>query len=83
MIQEIVTHALKLLYNRDNGQYIYYYIDSSGKEWGVFIKEYKNKYYVLRTAYRADCLPYKCKNKEFNTVLEKWLCEGFVVISLW
>ena len=65
-------------------EYIYY-IDDFGKEWGVFIRKWgKTKYYELRTAYRADCgPPFRCKEKEFNTILEKWLCEGFEVISLW
>jgi hypothetical protein len=59
-------------------------MDSSGKEWGVFIKEYKNKYYELRTAYRVDCgPPFRCKDREFNSILDKWICEGSKVISLW
>lgn len=82
MIQEIVVHALKLLYNENTGQYIYYYVHS-GKEWGVFVEEYENRYYQLITAYRADCSPFKCEGKEFNTVLEKWICEGFKLISFW
>jgi hypothetical protein len=85
MIQEIVTNALKLLYNKNSGQYIYYFIDESGKEWGVFIRKWgETKYYELWTAYRADCgPPFKCKDKEFGSILDKWLCEEFKVISPW
>jgi len=85
MIQEIVMNASKLLYNEGTGQYIYYYVDDTGKEWAVFIREYaKNKFYELRTAYRVDCKPpYKCGGKDFNTVIKKWICEGFQLISLW
>jgi hypothetical protein len=86
MIQDIVVYALKLLYNEDSGQYIYYYIDDSGKEWGVFIRKYKDKYYELRTAYRVDCgPPFKCgvDGKNYNTIIDKWICEGFRLISLW
>ncbi|MBU7048458.1 MAG: hypothetical protein HXS54_18655 [Theionarchaea archaeon] len=85
MIQEIVTNALKLLYNKYSGRYIYYFIDDSGKEWGVFIRKWgETKYYELRTAYRADCgPPFTCKDREFGSILGKWLCEGFEVISPW
>ena len=87
IIQDIVVHALKLLYNKYSGQYIYYYIDDSGKEWGVFIRKWgKTKYYELRTAYRADCgPPFECEvdGNSYNTIIDKWICEGFKVISLW
>jgi hypothetical protein len=87
MIQEIVTNALKLLYNKNSGQYVYYFIDDSGKEWAVFIRKWgETKYYELRTAYRADCgPPFKCDadGKTYNTIFEKWLCEEFKVISPW
>jgi hypothetical protein len=85
MIQEIVTNAFKLLYNKYSGQYIYYFIDESGKEWGVFIRKWgETKYYELRTAYRADCgPPFTCKDREFGSILDKWLCEGFEIISPW
>jgi hypothetical protein len=87
MIQEIVTNALKLLYNKYSGQYIYYFIDDSGKEWGVFIRKWgETKYYELWTAYRADCgPPFKCDvdGNSYNTILDKWFCEGFKVIGHW
>ncbi|MBU7046477.1 MAG: hypothetical protein HXS54_08575, partial [Theionarchaea archaeon] len=87
MIQEIVTNAVKLLYNEDAGQYVYYFIDDSGKEWGVFIRKWgETKYYELRTAYRADCgPPFKCdvNGKNYDTIIDKWICEGFKLISLW
>ncbi len=87
-IQEIVVHALKLLYDENSGQYVYYYVDNMGKEWAVFIEEYENRYYQLITAYRADCSPFTCIDKdgtkhEYFKIIEKWLCEGFKLISLW
>ena len=58
MIQETVMNASKLLYNEGTGQYIYYFVDDTGKEWAVFIKKFGNtEYYELRTAYRVDCPP--------------------------
>jgi hypothetical protein len=86
MIQEIIERALKLFYNADTGRYIYYYVDDAGEEWVVFIGNYKKDLYELRTAYRVDCPPpYKCKpkNKEFLTIIEKWFCEGFKLISIY
>jgi hypothetical protein len=84
MIRDIVVHALRLLYNEHTGQYVYYYIDGSGKEWGVFIREYENRYYQLWTAYRADCgPPFYCGDDKFPTIIGKWICEGFKLISLW
>ncbi|KYK37679.1 MAG: hypothetical protein AYK18_18250 [Theionarchaea archaeon DG-70] len=83
MTQKIVMHASKLLLNPNNGQYVYYFVDDAGKEWAVFIEEYENKYYQLITAYRADCAPFRCRkdNKDYSSILEKWLCEGFIQIS--
>jgi hypothetical protein len=83
MIRDIVVHAVRLFYNEYNGQYIYYYVDSSHKEWCVFMKKWgKTQFYELRTAYRVDCgPPYTCKGKDYNTVIEKWICEGFKIIS--
>ena len=84
-----MVYALKLLYNEDSGRYVYYYIDASGKEWGVFIRKYKDEYYELRTAYRADCgPPFECIDEngirhEYSNILGKWLCEGFKLISMW
>lgn len=85
MIQKIIVHALNLLYNGNSGQYVYYYVDSLGKEWAVFVEEYENDYYQLITAYRADCAPFRCRkdNKDYNSIFEKWLCEGFKLVSLW
>lgn len=85
MIQDIVMNALKLFRNEGTGQYIYYYVDNAGKEWAVFIRKYAGKkFYELRTAYRVDCKPpYKCGGEEFETIIEKWICEGFKLISLW
>ncbi len=88
MIQKIVKNATKLFFNPNNGQYVYYFVDSAGKEWAVFVEEYENKYYELKTAYRADCAPFVCKDKngiihEYYQIIEKWLCEGFQLISLW
>ncbi len=89
MIQEIVMHPEKLFYNKNTGQYIYYYVANAGKEWAVFIEEYENKYYELITAYKVDCgPPYKCRDKsgeihEFETIIKKWICEGFILISPW
>jgi len=88
-IQKIVMHAEKLFYNKNTGQYIYYYVNNAGKEWCIFIEEYENKYYELITAYRVDCgPPYKCRDRngkvhEFETIIKKWLCEGFILISPW
>jgi hypothetical protein len=86
MIQKIIERAPKLFYNESLERYIYYFVDSAGKEWAVFIELYEYKYYQLITAYRVDCPPpYKCgiKNKEYPTIIEKWDCEGFVLISPW
>ncbi len=85
MIQKIIVHALNLLYNGNNGQYVYYYVDSLGKEWAVFVEEYENDYYQLITAYRADCAPFRCRkdNEDYNSIFKKWLCEGFKLVSLW
>lgn len=86
MIQEIVKWASKLFYNKETGQYIYYLIDDAGKEWAIFIEKYEYKYYQLITAYRVDCpSPYRCKTdgKDYPTIIEKWICEGFKLISLW
>ena len=87
IIQDIVVHALKLYYNHGTGQYIYYYLDDAGREWAAFIRKWgKTKFYELRTAYRVDCPPpYECKTtgQKFNTVIGKWLCEGFKLIGLW
>jgi hypothetical protein len=85
MIQKIIERAPKLFYNARLERYIYYFVDSAGKEWAVFIELYENKYYQLITAYRVDCPPpYKCgKKNEYPTIIEKWDCEGFVPISPW
>jgi hypothetical protein len=87
MIRDIVVHALRLFHNEYNGQYIFYYVDSAHKEWCVFVKKWgKTQFYELRTAYRMDCPPpYMCENtgKGYDTIIEKWICEGFKLISLW
>jgi hypothetical protein len=86
MIQKIIEPALKLFYNANTGRYIYYYVDDAGEEWAVFIRNYQKDLYELRTAYRVDCPPpYKCKpkNQEFLTIIEKWDCEGFKLISIY
>ncbi|MGD2248732.1 MAG: hypothetical protein PVF58_10025 [Candidatus Methanofastidiosia archaeon] len=89
MIKTIVEKAQKLFYNKKIGRWIYYYVDARGKEWTVFIRKYGNEnFYELRTAYRVDCKPpYWCKKPKTNekikclTIIEKWLCEGFKLIS--
>jgi hypothetical protein len=59
-------------------------VDEIGKEWCVFVEEYENDYYQLITAYRADCKPFKCGGKEYNTLLEKWIkYENFKLVSFW
>jgi hypothetical protein len=85
MIQEIVTYASKLFYHKDVRQYLYYYTDNVGKEWIVIVREYKNRYYQLITAYRVDCLgPYECGEKPpVQTYIDKLLCDGFRLINLW
>ncbi|MGD2249796.1 MAG: hypothetical protein PVF58_15415 [Candidatus Methanofastidiosia archaeon] len=86
MIKTIVEKAQKLFYNKEFGQWIYYYVDARGKEWTVFIRKYGNEnFYELRTAYRVDCPPpYECKptGEEFTTIIGKWLCEGFKLINI-
>ncbi|MBU7023601.1 MAG: hypothetical protein HXS40_05485, partial [Theionarchaea archaeon] len=84
MIQEIIERPLKLFHNAGMGQYIYYYIDDAGKEWAVFIRKYYKEFYELRTAYRVDCRPpYICNTAKdkYSTIVGKWLCEGFKLIS--
>jgi hypothetical protein len=86
MIQEIIERPLKLFYNADTGQYIYYYVDDAGKEWAVFIRKYWKEFYELRTTYRVDCEPpYKCRKDGSDqlTIISKWLCEEFVQISIY
>jgi hypothetical protein len=86
MIQEIIERALKLFYNANTGRYIYYYVDDAGEEWAVFIRNYKKDLYELRTAYRVDCEPpYKCEvdKEDYFTIIDKWLCEKFVQISIY
>ncbi len=85
-IADIVWNAQRLFYNPTTGQYIYYLVDNEGKQWAVFIRKYGNTgLYELRTAYRVDCpLPYICDTtgEPFDTIIEKWICEGFNLINL-
>lgn len=86
MIQEIIERASKLFYKASTGRYIYYYIDDTGKEWAVFIRNLKKDLYELRTAYRVDCYKHYCKeDKEYYTsIIDKWLtCEKFILISIY
>jgi hypothetical protein len=86
MIRNIIKWGSKLFYNQNSGQYIFYYVDEIGKEWCVFVEEYENDYYQLITAYRVDCpSPYRCRTdgNDYPTIIEKWICEGFKLISFW
>ena len=86
MVREIIERALKLFYNAATGRYIYYYVDEAGGEWAVFIEKYYKDYYQLITAYRVDCdPPYECRKDKSKklTIIDKWLCEQFVQISIY
>jgi hypothetical protein len=90
MISRIANSPNKIFYHLEANEYLFYFIDEMKKEWAVFIREYKNTgIFELRTAFRIDCpSPHICINKEgriyeYDTIIEKWICQGFIEILNW